>query len=203
MSPAGPLASRSFPIHRFSRISVLYERTHTLARNPIGYLAAPALEAGSFQGTDQRFLWRREGKPAPETLPCLRHTRRSDCHEMPSMRSELDVRHGRGQPFAQPPPADYVARNVRNFDFELFAVRRELARYDSHYRISGAGWRGIFCADEPRRNRRSGSGNFRRVSAMAEGFAPAVAADYGYISSRQHSAHRIQHVGTDGCGPSN
>src|SRR5580704_5661813 len=146
MSPAGPLASRSFPIHRFSRISVLYERTQTLARNPIGYLAARALEAGSFQGTDKRFLWwRREGKSAPQTLPCLRHARRSDCYEMSSVRRELDVRHGRGQPLAQPPAADHISCNVRDFNVKLFAVRRELAGDNSHRRISAAVRRRMVC----------------------------------------------------------
>src|SRR5580658_3976144 len=122
---------------------------------------------------------------------------------MPSMRSELDVRHGGSEPCSQPPDAYDVARNVRNINFELLALWSELARYDSHHRISGAGWRRIFCADESRRNRRSGSGNFRRVFAVAWRSASVLAVDHYYISSRQHSAHRLKHVCSDGHGSSN
>src|SRR5271154_5647793 len=108
---------------------------------------------------------------------------------MPSMRRELDVWHGRRQPLAWPPAAHYIARNLRNFNFELPAVRRELACYDSHDGISGAGRRRIFGVDESWRNQRPGAATTWCVSAVAFRFVPALAVNHGHVSSRQFSAH--------------
>src|SRR5277367_5123389 len=108
---------------------------------------------------------------------------------MLSMRRELDVRHGRGQPLAQPPAAHHLASNLRNFDFELPALRRESAGYDSHDGISGAGgWR-IFGADESWCDQRRCTAKARCVFALAGRSEVSMAFDHGDVSSRQLSAH--------------
>src|ERR1700723_1770831 len=117
---------------------------------------------------------------------------------MPSMRRELDVWYGRGHPFSWPLDADDVASNLRNFNFELPALRREPAGHHSHRRLPGTGGRGIFGSDESWWNQWRCLTEARRVRAMAFRSIPAMAVDHGDISSRQPSAHRLQHVGADG-----
>lgn len=158
-------ASPSNPIHLFRLIFGIIG-THSQSRKE-AYRSCytPPQQIGSDPWTNER-LFRRQQAGTPPALPFLRHTRRRERYEMPSMRRKLDVLDGSCEPVIGKTVPDYRPRDLRNSRIQLSALHGKSARYDAREWTSATRWRRNFCHLRDRRHRRHCAPKIRRVSAV-------------------------------------